>query len=427
MIRLHYIFLISLCSSIVLGQFPSCAPSHINNDPSNGFQVTYANDCSYTTVDIGGNSSYVIYNGTQPNGVSGTLIDSSALTSIGLRGDNTAFAYLELLGLASHIHYTDDPTSITSNCTAGNLTSPTGLSIVFSNTTDPFTGSNYTVQVPFNQLNRTPLQEASLILYFSFFFNLESTAYPIYAKNIQSVYTCHKENLQQSGPKTIAVTSYANGNWALQSNSSYFASLIQDAGMTIFTGDLTSLNNAQFILDISPIASFPQGFSDWLTAIGTYNNQSATFALQKNVFKVDRLVNANGYPDWFDRAPVRPDLMIQDLIHMVYPTYQPDYKSTWIRNFAKSDPVVQTSTAYPDCSAVGSHFQESCANGAFTPNGGQGSSSSTGSGGGLSLGGKVGIAVAAVMAVVAVAVAGTFIYRKKQADPPHNFYKMNDM
>jgi hypothetical protein len=58
-----------------------------------------------------------------------------------------------------------------------------------------------------------------------------------------------------------------------------------------------AISNVDFIIDDTPAANFKQDFvfSDWLNASGLTLNSPDNFIAGKNVFRTDKLINANGY------------------------------------------------------------------------------------------------------------------------------------
>ncbi len=73
------------------------------------------------------------------------------------------------------------------------------------------------------------------------------------------------------------------------------------------------------------------------------------FLKEKLLFRTQKLLNAYGYDDWSESSASRPDLVLQDLIAIQYPSYQKDYVVKWFNKFAETgDNVVITSNKCND-------------------------------------------------------------------------------
>ncbi|CAG8599774.1 11441_t:CDS:1, partial [Cetraspora pellucida] len=97
------------------------------------------------------------------------------------------------------------------------------------------------------------------------------------------------------------------------------------------------INDATIVIDESP--SIPS-FDSWQRIFGYYPVQNDViipdFITHRRVYRVNRLVNYDGYFDWYESAAARPDIALKDLIAIQYPTYQPSYDTRWLHAF--SDP-----------------------------------------------------------------------------------------
>ncbi|KAI9306862.1 hypothetical protein BJ944DRAFT_262866 [Cunninghamella echinulata] len=406
----------------------------INNDAGNGFSVLYNN--WYKIIhNQKTNQSYVVtFQGQKPPTLTepfanAIYVNTTDIQSIGIMNANVAIPYLELLELNNKVTYTNDKESITSNCMAS-LAPTNTASLVISNST--FVGNNITTISFSPDDSMTPIQKSSWLVYLSYFFDKEQDAINR-LQNIQSIYYCHKDNLAKAGAQSIAFVRYENNAWSVET-SYYYQTLVTEAGMTLYNGSHHTLHEAQFIVDLSsPKTGIT--YSAWQAALTYVDPDATSFIQSKNIYRIDRLVNAAGFPDWTERASVRSDLMIQDIIHMVYSTYQPSYPSTWLRNYIKNDPTKLTNEPnnYPVCTDISSQFHESkCEFNRFDPkdpstgSSGQGSSSPN-NGNGLSIGGKIGVALGVIVIVVILTIGGFFYYQRKKSAPTHTFYKMNDI
>ncbi|CAG8812662.1 20466_t:CDS:1, partial [Dentiscutata erythropus] len=113
------------------------------------------------------------------------------------------------------------------------------------------------------------------------------------------------------------------------------------------TDELHSIiDSAYIVIDESQSIS---SFDAWQRTFGYYLLQSSVnipdFITYRRVYRVNKLVNTDGYIDWYESADARPDIAIQDLIAIQYPTYQPSYKTKWLHVFSDNDsPMILTSS-----------------------------------------------------------------------------------
>jgi hypothetical protein len=137
--------------------------------------------------------------------------------------------------------------------------------------------------------------------------------------------------------------------------------------------------------------------------------------------------------DWPIRHAARADLVIADVIHMVYNTYEPTYNMIWLRAFAQLDGSKFISNAsYPSCTNPVERMNlDKCSLNLFKPNSTVDNSPQRSTNldisNGLSVGGKVGVAIGVVAGVAAFAVIGTFMYRRRSVKKEGAFYKMDNM
>ncbi|KAI8341394.1 hypothetical protein BC941DRAFT_416734 [Chlamydoabsidia padenii] len=410
----------------------------IPSDDNSKFTVTYNKWYKVITNKILNQSYIVTFEGQQPSTdlVSGAIYVNSnnPQSTIGVTGSRSAYSYLENLGLQDRVRYSDNQQQVTSPC-YNNLSNNNATTVIFDTVINGTSGSSTTKIVGFSpDETMTPLEQASWIMYISYFFDLESQAYHIYTNNIQTQYNCRKSNMANAGAQSIAITSYDRNQWSLQQQSSqYFSTLIRDAGMVPFNGTMDNLHEADFVIDVSPTDSPASDYSQWLQLVDSHDHNTQVFTNKKNVYRIDGLVNLNGALDWTERSPSRPDLAIQDIINVVYFSYDKSYHWTWLRNFAKGENPRSTTTAYPSCTDMAKIFAGGCKFGSYTPgdsNNNQGSSdNTTGGGNGLSTGAKIGTIVGVIVVVVGIGcgIGFFFLKKKRQENPERTFYKMDDV
>ncbi|KAI8887517.1 hypothetical protein K501DRAFT_175424, partial [Backusella circina FSU 941] len=195
----------------------------------------------------------------------------------------------------------------------------------------------------------------------------------------------------------------------------------------------SAVSSVDYIIDDTPLADFKgqNSFSAWLSAANYSLASSNNFIAGKNVYRTDGLINSNGYSDWPIRQSARADLVISDVIHMVYNTYEPDYSMTWLRAFAQlANSRMVSNATYPSCTDPLARLNTNqCSLSPFDPN--RNSTNTTTESSqkeSLSQGGKAGVAVGVIVGVAAASILGFFTWKKcSKAGTERTFYKMDDM
>jgi hypothetical protein len=97
------------------------------------------------------------------------------------------------------------------------------------------------------------------------------------------------------------------------------------------------INDAYIVIDMSDLTAPHNTLDSWKQYFG-YDNVSTLprFLKKKRLYRTHKLLNNNGYDDWTESSGSRPDLILQDLIAMQYPSYQPNYIIRWFDKFAET-------------------------------------------------------------------------------------------
>ncbi|KAG2199441.1 hypothetical protein INT47_011553 [Mucor saturninus] len=381
---------------------------------------------------------------------------NTPLNNVGVDNELNSLPFFELLTLSDKVLSARPSINVTSPCfngiTDGPNSTTTTIDAIFTSQANNGVvgmGTQY-ISVSADSSTLTPLQQSSWIIFIAHFFELESRGKEIY-DIIAQMYTCHQSNLAKSGSKNIAWTTYdvVNNAWTLRADN-YLTTLVKDAGMKLVTSNTSqsttyknvkdfqqALSTVDFVIDDTPAANFKTDFvyADWLNKAGLKPNNSASFIALKQVYRTDNLINKNGYSDFPVRGTARADLMISDIIHMVYSTYEPLYNMTWIRTFAQlNKPAFISNTSYPSCTDPVARISKTdvCSIGAFNPNSNSTNTPNQSTGYGvhksLSAGAKAGIAVGVIAVVAGLAMFGIFKYRRRSSVPKEGtFVKMDDM
>ncbi|KAF7722660.1 hypothetical protein EC973_002870 [Apophysomyces ossiformis] len=412
------------------------------NDTSNRFSVEYRDYYKVLTNHITNEKYALVY-------CNKTLADTAgyhAVVNVPVQRVSVANAldilpFMELLGLQDKVTFIQDPKQVTSPCYNVTDTIASHIDVVFTNksNTDSGTSPAY-VSFSASDDSLSPLEKASWLVYVAFFFNQEGRAF-VYFNDIMNNYLCHKNNLANAPSQTyVAWTKYdaPTKTWKLLRDP-YYQQLMADAGVAKLlqpnsaqSADFTNLfefhvqmQHAESVIDLTPMEYLgdKEPYLQWLT-LGGFNNDTDNymepFKEKKRVFRMDGLTNANGYPDWPERSPVRPDLALLDMIHLFYPDYNKDYQFTWVRNFAMlSDPRQINPSTYLACAnPLAALNQANCViNDQFKP-----PNSPTQ----LSEGDKAGVSVGTIVFFFLVLGAGIFLFRRYRRRTRHRFYQMDN-
>lgn len=97
-------------------------------------------------------------------------------------------------------------------------------------------------------------------------------------------------------------------------------------------------NKAEFLsgLQISPadVAAFPA-------------TREFGFAANNQIWRFDKLQGPDGGFDYYESSLAEPDVLLEDLISALHPSYQPRHRTVWLRNWAAGEAVVRSSAE--DC------------------------------------------------------------------------------
>lgn len=141
----------------------------------------------------------------------------------------------------------------------------------------------------------------------------------------------------------------------------------RDAAATPFVPNITSFSDPnqaiQTLIDgsvdividetyINYYAASQQSYDDFLR-VWNITNANAKFIQQKQVWRHDRMQTAAGGDDWFERAIIQIDAVLQDMISFIHPNkvVAKDTPRVWFRDFVAGEPLFQTVDRCLDISA----------------------------------------------------------------------------
>ncbi|CAB4473194.1 unnamed protein product [Rhizophagus irregularis] len=317
----------------------------------------YFPDKVYFDNDIGTSNS-----GFNPAVAAATNYIQVPVTNV-VVSDRSFISFLEILGEEkTSLKYVDDKKTITSPCLQkynylydnfnyANTSLVSSVDVIFTNKPSN-TGGKY-VTISYDE-DTPALQKAEWIKYMSLFFNKTAIANEAFDK-IRSNYFCHLDNLSKvpnETKKSIAWVSLESDKTFTIKSSSFYPNVTSDAAAFLLNPQITTdlsvddlkqyISGAYIVIDMSDLITQYSTLDAWKNLFG-YNQTSdlPRFLKEKLLFRTHKLLNSNGNDDWSESSASRPDLILQDLIAIQYPSYQKDYVVNWFNKFAETgDEVV---------------------------------------------------------------------------------------
>ncbi|KAK9323454.1 periplasmic binding protein [Lipomyces orientalis] len=311
--------------------------------------------------------------------------------------DGVSQNIIALLGMSESISRVGTSESLTNSCIRGNVKDNITYDqenwdkadevdvTFFGNPAEGNTSMVYIKQDGYH----TPLQQAAYIKFIGLFYGLEDLAIEVYDA-IAANYRCVAANVYNA----IVAGEYPQGRWisavkydydtgmfgldqnnwwkvlatdlgvqlvnvsseavapASLFNDSYYDMEVSATDTIFSTQSWAIIDTTQyaFDLDIDKV-----NVSTWLEL--TSMPESVYAVENGNVFMADKSVNHWLKHNFFDRAPVRPDIVLHDLISIIYPSIIPaDYIASFVRSINNaSDSLPQrriSSTCYSSGVAV---------------------------------------------------------------------------
>ncbi|KAJ2747893.1 hypothetical protein GGI20_000188 [Coemansia sp. BCRC 34301] len=325
---------------IVLG---ACNFAKTTTSTSPGFNIAVSNDYKILN-DTAANIAYGLYCDSQPPNIDGIAKWFKVpVDSVGTRIP-AASGFLEALGQRGKLAAADAPASLTNICIDKSKvktldSNGAGVSVVFSGNAS--SDGSKSVRLP-NDDSLTPLQRAEWIKFVAAFFNLEEQASMLF-EGISAAYTCHQGNMKylKRAPHAYWVGYTEEPKTYQIIASSYQKDLLASAGATNATNGLSdnksvaafhaAVKDADFVFDQTQLQKYGQRIAEWYSNFGYTDpqNQGVSFLTQRNIWRTDKYTSATGVSNYPEFAYVRPDLVLQDMISVLEPTYNKAHVLRW--------------------------------------------------------------------------------------------------
>ncbi|KAJ2367389.1 hypothetical protein IW150_005681 [Coemansia sp. RSA 2607] len=328
-----------------------CSFDKISVDTNPGFQIT-VNDDYKLVEDTLANVKYGLYCDAKPSNVDG--IDKWFKVPISAAGIRIPIAsgFVEALGLRSKVAAIESPGNLTNICfdtskiktlDEANGAEVSNVDVIFS--TNASSDGAQSVRLPSDD-SLLPLQKAEWLKFFAAFFNEEKSAASLFTL-ISDSYNCHRGNMRNlKTPPHAYWVQYSDDSDKKSYNiitSAYQKELLAGAGATNVTNkaledpsDVVSFQNAvkdaSYVFDQTNLKDYGQRITEWYTDFGYTDprNTDVNFLLQRQIWRTDQYVSKSGISNFPEFAYVRPDLVLQDVISVVVPTYNTEYQPRWM-------------------------------------------------------------------------------------------------
>jgi iron complex transport system substrate-binding protein len=180
----------------------------------------------------------------------------------------------------------------------------------------------------------TPLGRAEWIQFFAPFFHKEAEATLLFSK-IEKSYT-EAKNLAQKASTTATVMAGAmfEDVWYLPKGESFQAQFLKDANAHYLWADTKGTGSlslsVESVLDKAATAAIwigPSSFKSYkeLQKASELYTQFAPFT-NKKIYGTANTTGATGGNIYYELAPIRPDIVLKDIIKIIHPELLPEYQ-----------------------------------------------------------------------------------------------------
>ncbi|KAJ8753402.1 hypothetical protein K2173_019801 [Erythroxylum novogranatense] len=227
----------------------------------------------------------------------------------------------------------------------------------FISDSDQEQACNFADFIPFGE--DTPLQRAEWIKFLGVFENLETRSNNIY-NSVKDNYMCLSKmaaNTTRSLKPVVAWMEYydVSGAWSF-TKEVYKLKYVEDAGGENLDDSINKVSyNISNPDDVEALHAIlctvdvvvdgtqtpdPAAYNrtTFLQHIGVEDNSCFAFLSNQSLWRYDKRLHNSTILDWYDGAVSQPQLVLADLIEVLFPTG--NYTTTYFRNIAKAEGVV---------------------------------------------------------------------------------------
>jgi iron complex transport system substrate-binding protein len=185
----------------------------------------------------------------------------------------------------------------------------------------------------------TPLGRAEWIKFIGAFFNKEERAEAIF-KTIEANYLKAKQIAKEVKNKpSVFSGSMFKDVWNIPGGQSFVAKYLDDANTNYLYKDTTK--NGSLQLNFENVLEKGQNAELWIGA-GSFNSRLEMLETHKgysyfeafkskNIYTYTKSVSKNGGLPYFELGPLRPDLILKDIIKISHPEVLVGYETTFFK------------------------------------------------------------------------------------------------
>jgi iron complex transport system substrate-binding protein len=186
-------------------------------------------------------------------------------------------------------------------------------------------------------LEETPLGRAEWIKFFGVLFNKEKKADSIFNEIEKNYLTVKKLALEAKNRPTILSGSLFNDIWYIPAGKSFIAQFFKDANTNYLWSDTKGAGSLP--LSIESVLDKAQNTDYWIgcglletkNELKTSNRHYASFSAFKrnDIYTFASKKGKTGGLIYFEYSPIRPDLVLKDIIKITHPELLIDYTPTF--------------------------------------------------------------------------------------------------
>ena len=189
----------------------------------------------------------------------------------------------------------------------------------------------------FDYLEKHPLARAEWIIFNSLFISKEKEALAFF-QTITRQYNQLKDKVKLKNKKSILVGSIVEGRWVMPGGQSDVAILIRDAQGDMLFSQLhqeTQQLSLEFLFHKKLKVDFWITHNTWKDKQELLKDQRYHMMKDIPLFNNDKILNKNGFNDYWQMGLARPDLLLADLIALFHGEKGKHENLIWYREIKK--------------------------------------------------------------------------------------------
>lgn len=178
-----------------------------------------------------------------------------------------------------------------------------------------------------------PLARAEWLIFESVFFSKDQEAIELFNKIVKS-YNELKRQAQSLKKMKVLVGDIQNGKWSTSGGTSDLAIMINDAGGDLVlksSSNQTQLMSLEKVLKINERPDFWFSQNTWENKDTVKKDSRYKKFQDVRLYNNTKLLNKDGFSDFWETAVARPDLLIKDFFLIMHSESLPNEKTIWYK------------------------------------------------------------------------------------------------